>query len=288
MYINPGAAGANDLICLTADARKQWYGFSDAPSYIYANANAPFNLFGLSHGVGLTFLQDEYALMKDISFRLSYAYRQELGDGKLGIGIEPLFTNQTVETDKWLTEFGEAPQGMFTPAESDGAIPTQQNENGWAFNMNFGLFYKTDKLFVGLSSQNLNQGQYNYEMQYKPYRNRELFMTGGYMLQLAKPEFELIPSFMVIANKDVSQLVLNTNVLYNKKIWGGVSYNVGNAWNLLFGMELFKDVRVGLAYDYNTTDIGTYYSNTVELMMKFCFDVSIDKSPKEYKSIRIL
>ena len=289
MYINPGAAGAGDMACLSLNARSpQWSGFDVAPAYVYANANTPFKLFGLNHGVGLTFLQEEYALMKDMSLRLSYAYRYDVGDGKLGFGLEPLFTNQSIETDEWITEFGDAPQGMFTPPQNDDAIPAEQNENGWAFNLNFGLFYKSDKLHMGISSQNINQGKYNYDMNLKPYRNRELFMTGGYTLQFSNPMFEWTPSFLIATDGNITQLALNTNVLYNKKIWGGVSYNVGNAWNFILGAELFKDVRVGYAFDYTTSDIGMYYANTHEFMIKYCFDLSIDKSPKEYKSIRIL
>ena len=60
-FINPGAVGSSGKVCATALARNQWQGFGDgAPTTFAGNVNAPFNLFGASHGAGLKLYSDEY------------------------------------------------------------------------------------------------------------------------------------------------------------------------------------------------------------------------------------
>ena len=110
----------------------------------------------------------------------------------------------------------------------------------------------------------------------------------GYNIQLTNPMFEVIPSLMVQTDGRSNHIYLNTNVRYNKKFWGGVSYSVGGALSALFGVELINGLRIGYSYDFELSPLLNYNSGSHEITVRYCFDLSVDKSPSKYKSIRFL
>ncbi len=281
-FINPGSAGSKDKICLNAAHRQQWVGFRGAPSTSFFSADAPFSLFGANHGAAISILNDVYGFNTDLGLSLSYAYRLELGKGKLGIGVKFGILNEALElgSDGWTI-----PDGIGDVA-GDPAIP-QNSESRVAFDMGLGVFYKTDNLFFGISTTHLNEPRIRYENA-TPFLVRHYYATAGYILQMANPLFEVMPSFVLRSDGRVNQLYVNTNVRYNKRFWGGVSYRTGDAVVGILGVELFNGVRVGYSYDYSLSKIGKYNDGTHELTIGYCFDLSTDKSPQKYKSIRFL
>jgi type IX secretion system PorP/SprF family membrane protein len=97
-----------------------------------------------------------------------------------------------------------------------------------------------------------------------------------------------MPMFTVKSDGKANQVYLNTNVRYNKRFWGGVSYRTGDAIVGILGVELFNGVQVGYSYDFSVSKIGKYSSGTHELTIGYCFDLSLDRTPQRYKSIRFL
>ncbi len=279
---NPGSAGSNDRICLNAAHREQWVGFKGAPSTSFFSADAAFSFFGAEHGAAVNILNDVYGFNKDLGFSLSYAYRLTIGKGKLGIGANFGILNKALELgdDGWVI-----PDGIGDVA-GDPAIP-QNSESRVAFDMGMGVFYRTENLFMGISTTHLNQARIKYENA-TPYLVRHYYVNAGYRLQLANPLFEVMPSFLLKSDGRANQLYINTNVRYNKRFWGGVSYRTGEAIVGILGVELFNGVRIGYSYDFVISKLGKYNDGTHELTVGYCFDLSLDKTPEKYKSIRFL
>jgi type IX secretion system PorP/SprF family membrane protein len=282
-YYNPGAVGSTNKICLLGGFRNQWSGLPDAPTITTFTAHMPFNLLGRSHGVGINLTNDRLGFQNDFLFNASYAFRIDLGNGNLGIGVNLGVANSTLEAE-WFVPDG------FTSPDGDQAIPGQ-NATDFAFDMGLGVYYNTDKLYVGLSSTHLST-------RYK-YRNeddtetplslpRHYYLMAGYNLQLANPMFEILPSLMVQSDARSHHIYLNTNVRYNKRFWGGVSYSVAGALSALVGVELNNGLRIGYSYDFELSPLLNYNSGSHEITVRYCFDLSIDKSPSKYKSIRFL
>ena len=84
---NPGYAGTSGMICATALNRQQWIGFKGAPSTTLFNISAPVTPFKINRGIGLMVENDNVGFDKDINLTLIYSYIAEIGQGKLGIGI---------------------------------------------------------------------------------------------------------------------------------------------------------------------------------------------------------
>jgi len=279
-FYNPGAVGSSDRICLAAAFRNQWTGLPDAPRTTIFSANMPFNLLGRTHGVGVTLMNDNLAFNNDFLFSASYAFRIELGTGKLGIGANVGVANQSL-TPTWNGA------DIITP-DSDPSIPGSGG-SVFGFDMGLGVYYNTEKLFVGLSTSHLNQTSFIYPEQNEETKLiRHYYLMAGYNIQLANPMFEIMPSLMVQSDARSNHIYLNTNVRYNKRFWGGVSYSVGGALSALFGIELMNGLKIGYSYDFELSPLLNYNSGSHEVTVRYCFDLSIDKSPQKYKSIRFL
>jgi type IX secretion system PorP/SprF family membrane protein len=278
---NPGVAGTSGLICATALNRQQWLGFDGAPTTTLFNISAPVSLFNISSGAGLVVESDNIGFDKDINLSAVYSYLTDLGQGKLGIGINLGMLNKTLSPN-WQIPSGDA----HTPASGDPLIP-ENKESFVAFDAGLGLYYKADKYYASLSVTHLNQPKIKFSKG-TPYVSRHYYLTAGYTLQLSNPSFELIPSFFAFSDGKVAQFTVTSLVRYNKKVWGGVSYRAGDALIGIAGIELYNGIRLGYAYDFTLSDIRKSSSGSHEFMVNYCFDLNLGKSPMKYKSIRFL
>ncbi len=279
-FYNPGAAGSSDKICLAAAFRNQWTGLPDAPITTAFIANMPVQFLGRTHGIGISFMNDNLAFNNDFLFSASYAFRIELGQGSLGIGANVGLANQALSPD-WNGA------DVITP-DTDDAIP-KNGGSVFGFDMGLGAFYTTDNLFVGISSTHLNQTSFDYPEDVAESKLiRHYYLMAGYNIQLSNPMFEIMPSLMLQSDLRSNHIYLNTNLRYNKRFWGGVSYSVGGALTALFGIEMMNGIMIGYSYDFELSPLLKYNSGSHEVTVRYCFDLSVDKSPQKYKSIRFL
>jgi type IX secretion system PorP/SprF family membrane protein len=281
MTYNPGVAGISGMICATALNRQQWVGFKGAPSTTIFNISAPVKLFRVNSGVGLVIESDDIGFDKDINLSAAYSYLMDLGIGKLGLGVNIGMLNKTLNPS-WVIPTGDG----FTTPDSDPLIPVSK-ESYVAFDAGLGAFLKGEKYYASLSITHLNQPKIKFSKG-EPYVSRHYYLTAGYTLQLPNPSLELLPSLFVYSDGKVAQVNITSQVRYNKKLWGGVSYRAGDALIGMVGFELYNGIRIGYAYDFPLSDIRKNTSGSHEFMVNYCFDMSLGKSPMRYKSIRFL
>lgn len=281
MAVNPAYAGNSEKVCATLINRKDWFGFGDTPLVLAANINSPFKLFNRSHGVGLSFINDRGLGFSNILItHLSYAYKADVGPGKLAIGINGGIYNNVLKSPNW-----------NPPQSQDDPILTQIKESNYnqiSFDLGLGLFYKSENLYAGISGLHLNKPKL-----FKtddPIQNQlHFYITAGYDIQLTNPLFVLKPSIFINTGGTMSKLDINALIEYNKKIWGGVTYKTGAAIVGLFGLELFNGVRIGMAYDLGTNALGAKYgTGSYEILINYCFNLKVEKKPQHYKSVRFL
>ena len=271
--INPGAAGSNDGICATTLIREQWLGFEGRPRTKIFNVNTPLSFIGdLPLGAGLSIVTDDIGFNKNMNINLAAAYRADVASGVLGIGVDFGFNNHNLSNTDWIVgSEGGSPAG-------DPIIPN--DESAMAMDLGFGLFYKQDKLYLGVAARHLNEPVIEYNQQAPEPIKRHYYLTGGYDIQLPNPYFILKPS--LYSKYDGSAMQMDANVIleYNKKMWGGVTYRLEDAYVAMFGMDFGGEGGVysfGLAWDFPATEIGTYASGSLEFFLRYCFQLSINK-----------
>jgi type IX secretion system PorP/SprF family membrane protein len=289
MTVNPGYAGSLDMVNINAIARNQWIGITGAPGTQAFSANMPFTLFEREHGAGIVVERNTIGFNTDLGLKLAYAYRSKMkiGDGKLGIGLSLGFVNSTLKGT-----FQGPSLGSQLDVTGDPLIPQGTQKPSTVFDMGVGVYYKTEKLYMGISSTHLFSGNYQYThkdnvispFNIVPHYN----ITAGYTYQLPDPMYQLEPSFFVQTDGKTTTMNLNSNIIYNNRVWGGLSYRAGAAITALFGLEFATGVRFGVAYDYDTSELRKIDSGSIEVVVIYNFKLKKERLPQRYKSIRFL
>ncbi len=282
VMINPGAAGSADMICATVVNRQQWVGFEGTPVTSAFSLSSPFRLFGKNHGAGLFILNDQAGFETNLGINLAYAYRAYVGAGTLGIGIYGGVINSSLQAT-WnipSTEF-------HTPAGADPSIPIG-NESTLSFDLGFGLYYYTDKLYIGLSTTHLNEPEINYSVSSNTFFSRYYYAMAGYNLALKNPDFEFQPGLFIQSDGVMTNVDFSGIMAYKNKYWAGISYRLGSAIIGMIGFEIFSGIRVSYSYDFSTTSIQRHSNGSHEFVINYCFNLFADRRPQQYRSIRIL
>ena len=111
LAFNPGFAGANGAYCGTLLYRNQWTGFGGEPKTMLFTADAAFDeIYG---GAGLTVISEQIGFDKNLSVRAAYAYRMDLGAGKLGLGVDFGLMQKSIASSSW-PQRRSAPCGRST------------------------------------------------------------------------------------------------------------------------------------------------------------------------------
>ena len=267
---NPGFAGSNQAISATGLFRSQWSGFEGAPTTTNLSVHAPIDR--IHGGLGLSIISEEIAQFENTSVNLSYAYQTQLGTGQLGIGLSLGMYQSGLDGS------------LLNPSQTgDDAIPTGET-NGNAFDLGAGLYYNTQDVYFGLSTAHITEPAIDWSDGQTQQLKQHYFLIAGSYHELTST-LSLNPSIYLKSDGSSSQLDINTNVIYNNKLWGGVSYRLDDGLVILTGLELMKDLKLGLAYDLVLSEIA---ANSFEVMLGYNFNIKADTQVKKYKNPRFL
>ena len=268
--MNPGAAGIGDGVCATALIREQWLGFEGRPSSKVFNVNSPLTFLDLPIGAGLTIVTDNIGFNKNASVSLAVSYQAEVANGLLGVGIDLGFQNHSLSNTDWTV-------GSGTSVGSDPLIPN--DESASALDLAFGVYYKQQNFYLGFASRHLTEPGIEYNQQSTIPIKRHYHITGGYDIQLPNPYFILKPS--IYSKYDGSSMQVDANVIveYDQRMWGGITYRLEDAYVAMFGMDVDLNsggvLSFGGAWDFPTTEIGTYASGSIEFFVRYCFQLKM-------------
>ncbi|MBK6444037.1 MAG: type IX secretion system membrane protein PorP/SprF [Bacteroidetes bacterium] len=273
LSVNPGVAGANDAICATLLYRNQWTGFGGEPKTMLFTADMPIDLL---HGaVGLSvYAADNLGAEKNLNLRVAYAYRAELGAGRLGIGVDLGYHQKSIDGSKFVyNDVG------------DQSIPLN-SVSGGTFDLGFGAYYNTDQLYVGISAQHLTQGDIKYS-NITTSLARHYYLMAGYNVDLTS-SLTLKPMVMLKSDAVSTQADFNANLWINNRFWVGGSYRLQDAIVLMAGLEIVPNLKLGYSYDLTTSDIKTYSSGSHEVMLGYCFKPNKVVKRQFHRNVRFL
>ena len=280
--VNPGFAGAEDKINGLLLNRYQWEGMPGAPKTLVFSADAAINAFGSPGGLGLNIVSDQLGFEENIIINANYAYQAELNIGSLGIGLSLGLYNKSINGEWEVPE----EEGIYTQPGSDPLVP-QAEVSQVAGDIGFGLYLSTTKYYMGVSATHINEASIKFEELESAYLARHYYLMGGYNIKLPDPLFELRPSFLWKSDLAGWQLDLNTNVVYDDRFWGGLTYRVNDAVALLMGVEMGNGLKVGYAFDLVTSSIGYWGWGSHEIFISYSLNLERDRNQK-YKSVRFL
>jgi type IX secretion system PorP/SprF family membrane protein len=264
LYSNPAYAGSSEGICGTLMYRDQWTGFDGAPKTGLFSIDAPVNF--LHGGLGLTILAaDELGFENTFMAKLAYAFRFNIGQGNLAIGADFGFIQKSIDGD------------FISNDPNDPIIPTSSVSGNIFPDLGAGIYYNSDKLYLGASASHLLESEVDYG-DFTTQMARHFYFMGGYRIEFS-PAISLIPSFHVKNVADQTQADINANLHFNNRFWIGGSYRLEDAVVVMAGLNITPNLRLGYSYDFTTSDLQDYSSGSHEIMLGYCYKIKKKLTP---------
>lgn len=262
MSVNPGYAGSRDVLSLTGLYRTQWVGLEGAPKTMTFSGHTPLKNNKLGLGVSLVrdqiWVQDETYLDIDLSYTINTSDNGQLAFGlKAGahlLNIDFTKTNPENSTD-------------------DDFDLSNNVDNKFSPNVGFGIYYHTDKFYLGYSAPTLLRTNY-YEndvnsISYLAKDRVNHYLIAGYVFDLSA-DLKLKPAVLLKAVQGAPlQADLSGNLLFNEKLTLGLAYRWDAALSGLVGFQLSDGLLIGYAYDWETTELNNYNSGSHEIILRY-------------------
>jgi type IX secretion system PorP/SprF family membrane protein len=251
-------------------AKKQWAGFSDAPSTYLLTGNYRIGTYDFYDpkgfvnkgplmlkdriGLGAALYQDNDGPSSTTGGLISYAYHLPINkESRISFGMSVIGTYYSFNNSK------------LEPDKPDDPYLFSDNDNVFRANINFGIYYYSAEYFAGLSSTKILPDITNVN---DPVKSQpSYFLMGGYKF-IRKKNIQLEPSITLklINNKKLSADFYSK--LYIKRSnWIAVSYSTIGKINFLFGIQLRKMLYAGYNYEYSLSKIAQYNNGTHEIYL---------------------
>jgi len=259
MDINPAYAGFKSSMNFTSVFRKQFNGIKDSPQTAYISADMPIG--DTKMGAGLSIVDDRFSVTKTFGARGSYAYRVETGvKSMLSMGMEVGALNYKANLTQLLV--------------SDANDPVfQQDVNTLALNIGAGVFFNTDKFYIGAASPNIFRGNLrqtdialtNSDVK----QSLHVYLNSGVLLYL-NDNFVLKPSFLIRGIQGIPlSFDANVNLFMRELFSVGLSYRSKSALVGLMDCRVAPKLRIGYSYDYNISRVNTFTKGTHEIILRY-------------------
>lgn len=284
-YINAGFAGMSEAVNVAGLYRQQWAGFQDtdgndiAPTTYLITADMPFRK--LHGGLSVSALKDHIGFEDDTQLSLGYSFHLDLGGSTLGIGVAANICNRTVDFS------------ALTPThENDPLLQGLGEQSDMLFDLNVGLFWQIpESFYLGVSAVNVLESMTKALSEQTTtsasfVNDRTFYVVAGYPFGFEDlPLFTFVPSVAAMTDIASWQLNLGAKVVYSNVFSLGVNYRPQESIGLTAGLVI-KDFTIGYAYDINTMGLGLPGSH--EISLGYCFKLDLDRTPRDYRSVRYL
>jgi len=272
--INPAYTGSRDAISLVGLYRNQWVGMKGAPTTKSISLNAP--VYKERVGLGINYLKDEIGVNSTDYLNLSYSYSIRFKNSTLAFGLSTAlglikeYYSRAETTDPGDVQFQEDSPRAKMP------------------NAGFGVYYYTDRYYVGFSIPRLIKNQIdpkdNFSVINKvDYKYMHYFLTAGTYFNLNEG-LKFQPSAMLkVVNAAPIELDLTGQLVIRDTFWVGAGWRSGDAITFLTSVYLTPQLRIGYSYDHTTSELSKYNHGTHEI----CFGYDFSLKAKKIVSPRI-
>ncbi len=265
MGVNPGYAGSREVLSAVLVHRSQWIGLEGAPVTQTLAINSP--LKNKNMGVGMQIVNDNIGPRTTQTLTATYAYRIKLGEGKLAFGLRGGILNYHYNWDK--IEYRDQEDAIPTTAEESFIIPT----------FDFGMYFYARTMYVGIAADHLNTASFHLlnnidttNSNARQYANITTTLGKAFIIN---DNLVLKTSILMRATKTAGNLDLNASLLIKDRILFGITLRT-NALVVLTEINLSKNLRMGIAYDYDGTELSKYNSGSLEIFLGY--DLGLFKS----------
>lgn len=267
--INPAYAGSREVLSMTAMYRRQWVGVTGSPTTQFLSADVP-----LAHkkvGLGVQVFNDAIGISNATGAYVSYAYRIRFRRGVFSMGLQG-----------GVTRF-HADYASVKLNESGTDQAFVNNLNQYIPNFGAGVYYSTDRWYVGLSTPHIIGKGTNYDIAVNYRGERQithLMLASGFVWDLS-PTLALKPSLLLrMVPGAPLHIDLNANLWFYKTVGVGVSVRDNGTIVGMLEMQISRQFRFGYAYDYTTNNLKNSGSHELMVRYEFGFEKNKMVSPR--------
>lgn len=282
LSVNPGYAGAREILSIRALHRQQWVGVAGRPMTTVVNAHSP--LVSKDMGLGITYVHDQLGVINSHYMSISYAYGLPFRNNtRLAFGMNGGFQALKIHT-----------------AQLDAVHPAdpliQQDLGRMMPRFGAGVYYCGDRFYAGISVPNLVPNRMYRRDDVSPVFDDgssqqviHIYGMAGYALVLADGAFVLKPQvlFKSAASRNRSapfQADFNLSFDLYEIIFAGATFrttfankndreleNAAGA-DIILGCRINKTWFVSYSYDFTLGELNSFDSGSHEIL----FGVDLD------------
>jgi len=257
MALNPAYAGSHETLSATMLLREQWAGIDGAPSTQTFAIHSPINNSNVA--LGMQLIRDKITVFNQTGAAITSAYRIQTEKGTLSMGLQIGFTSY---------------KANLKELDVQGTQQYAENFSKFLPNFGAGIYYYTDKYYMGFSAPQLITNDLTNDVGTDPSaeakQSRHYFLTTGYVFNLSN-SVKFKPNALVkMVGGAPIQLDLNANLLFHNALWVGVSWRSMADIDALVEFQLTDQLLLGYAFDFaNTTNLRRGTSGSHEIMLNY-------------------
>lgn len=266
MSVNPAYAGSRGQLSIAALYRAQWVGLDGSPETQTLNLHSPIRNSRLGYGISAVNDNIGDGVVQETYFDAIVSYTIDVSlEGKLSFGLKA--GGNLLNLDfAGLNNFDDEP------------VTGTDIQNKFSPNFGLGVYYHTNKFYAGLSAPNLVETQHfdnaqrnANSVQFLSTDRINFYLITGYVFDL-NSNLKFKPALLTkVVSGAPLQLDVSASFLFNDKFSFGAAYRWDAALSALAGFQISDQLMLGLAYDRETTDLGSTQFNdgSFEVFLRF-------------------
>ena len=278
MSLNPAYAGIKGYGEINVIGRYQYLNYNGtldeggSPRTGMLTMSLPVPALG--GGIGLSVYYDQVGQAKTTHSALSYSKHFAIGEGKLGIGIQGLFTYLS--------------KGTYRAIDA-GDINVPDNATDYKLDGGAGIWYEAPKFYAGISLNNIARSEYSFKgaglrgTASKYLTENHAYFTAGYNIAASDAvvvtPMVLVKSVLPGNYSQSSKFDNSRNYSFegglratlNDKFWLGANYRYQESISGLLGLRFGKNDALGFGYafDFIAFDVDARALSSHEIMLSY-------------------
>ena len=242
--------------------RTQWVGLDGAPVTNTVSLNTPIKESNL--GLGVSVISDKIGPSEETNLALDMSYTINTSDRfKLSFGIKASANLLNIDFNK-LSQY-----------DSGDNIFAYNVDNRFSPNIGVGVYYHSDKSYIGISAPNLLETKH-FDRYASAGSNTHLaneqihyYLIAGHVFDL-NSNVKFKPSVLTkVVQGAPLQVDLSGNFMINDKFVAGIAYRWSAAVSGMVGFQVSNSWFIGYGYDLETTKLANYNSGSHEIFLRY-------------------
>ena len=253
--INPAYAGSRGALSIFALHRTQWVGLEGAPVTNAVSINTPLNSNNL--GLGVSVINDKIGPTHENTISADLSYTVPTSETfKLSFGVKATANLFDLDVTR------------LNPADDDPALHDYSNK--FTPNIGAGVYWHSDKAYVGLSVPNFIQTNRYDDNEVAIFKEQiNYYLIAGYVFDL-NSSIKFKPAILTKMVKGAPlQMDISGNFMFNDKFMVGVAYRWSAALSAMVGFQVSEGLYIGYGYDHETTNLNNYNSGSHEIFLRY-------------------